>query len=524
MDPLGKTVEIETKNDKELSSYSDEMMIVTAPVEDLSLGIAKCSLDGAHVPSLKKKLIVLDINGLLADVVSPPPKDRKADATFARRAIFQRPSYFEFLEFCFDKFEVGIWSSRMKKNVDRVINFLMGDMKNRLLFCWDLSQCTETSFKTLENKHKYVVFKDLRKLWDKHDPNLPWEKGYYNESNTLLLDDSPYKALLNPPNTSVFPRTFTYQDESDNSLAEGGDLRAYLDGLANAEDMHKYVEEHPFGQEGISEASDSWNFYRLKIVTTSFEDLSSEITDCCLDGAHVPSLKKKLIVLDINGLLADVVSPPPKDYKADATILEKAIFKRPSYLEFLEFCFDKFEVGIWSSGTRRTVVRLINFLMGDMKNRLLFCWDLFQCTKTSFKILENRPKYVVFKELRKLWDKHDPKLPWEKGYYNESNTLLLDDSPYKALLNPPNTSVFPRTFTYQDESDNSLDLRCETKHPLIDQNITIFMAAEGGDLRVYLDGLANAEDMRKYIEEHPFGQEGISEASESWNFYRMAID
>ncbi|KAG4911730.1 hypothetical protein JHK82_052332 [Glycine max] len=253
------------KNDKELSSFTDEMkMTLAASVikEDLSSEISKFSLDGTQVRSLKKRLIVLDINGLLADVVSPPPKGHKADATIARRAIFKRPSYLEFLEFCFDKFEVGIWSSRMKKNVDRVIDYLMGDMKKRLLFCWDLSHCIETTFKTLENKHKSVVFKDLRKLWDKHDLDLPWEKGYFNESNTLLLDDSPYKALFNPPNTSVFPHTFTYQNESDNSLAEGGELRIYLDGLANAEDMHKYIEEHPFGQEGINETSESWDFYR----------------------------------------------------------------------------------------------------------------------------------------------------------------------------------------------------------------------------------------------------------------------
>ncbi|KAI9087314.1 hypothetical protein K1719_030784 [Acacia pycnantha] len=69
----------------------------------------------------------------------------------------------------------------------------------------DHSQCTPTSFGTLENKHKPLVFKDLRKIWEKRDPNLPWEKGYYHESNTLLLDDSPYKALLNPPHTSDLP-------------------------------------------------------------------------------------------------------------------------------------------------------------------------------------------------------------------------------------------------------------------------------------------------------------------------------
>jgi hypothetical protein len=65
-------------------------------------------------------------------------------------------------------------------------------------FFQDLSHCTATKFKTLEDKHKPIVFKELRKIWEKHDPTLPWEKGYYNESNTLLLDDSPYKALLNP--------------------------------------------------------------------------------------------------------------------------------------------------------------------------------------------------------------------------------------------------------------------------------------------------------------------------------------
>ncbi|CAJ2649559.1 unnamed protein product [Trifolium pratense] len=37
----------------------------------------------------------------------------------------------------------------------------------------DLSHCTETSFKTLENKHKPLVLKDLRKIWDKYNPNLP---------------------------------------------------------------------------------------------------------------------------------------------------------------------------------------------------------------------------------------------------------------------------------------------------------------------------------------------------------------
>ncbi|KAL0335529.1 UNVERIFIED_CONTAM: hypothetical protein Sradi_4764800 [Sesamum radiatum] len=62
----------------------------------------------------------------------------------------------------------------------------------------DQSHCTDTGFTTIEKRHKPLLLKKLKKLWDKCDPDLPWERGVYNESNTLLLDDTPYKALSNP--------------------------------------------------------------------------------------------------------------------------------------------------------------------------------------------------------------------------------------------------------------------------------------------------------------------------------------
>lgn len=54
------------------------------------------------------------------------------------------------------------------------------------------SMCTITKFKTLENLDEASVLKDQRKCWD--DAVV---KGQYNKSNILLLDDSPYKALIN---------------------------------------------------------------------------------------------------------------------------------------------------------------------------------------------------------------------------------------------------------------------------------------------------------------------------------------
>jgi hypothetical protein len=54
--------------------------------------------------------------------------------------------------------------------------------------------------------HKPIVLKELRKLWNKEEPGLPWQEGEFSPSNTLLVDDSPYKALRNP----VFAQPFSY--------------------------------------------------------------------------------------------------------------------------------------------------------------------------------------------------------------------------------------------------------------------------------------------------------------------------
>ncbi|KAL8170449.1 hypothetical protein V2J09_022253 [Rumex salicifolius] len=198
----------------------------------------------------RKKLLILDINGILADVVYPPPKGYKADIRISGRAVFTRPHCRDFLKFCLERFQVGIWSSRSKKLVDRILDYLIGDLRERLTFCWDISQCTESQFRTLENRHKVMVFKELRMLWEKRDSSLPWRNGDYSELNTLLLDDSPYKALLNPVRSGITA-----------SRGPNGKIRAYLEEVAMAENVQEYIENHPFGQCAITERSMSWEFY-----------------------------------------------------------------------------------------------------------------------------------------------------------------------------------------------------------------------------------------------------------------------
>ncbi|KAI3726168.1 hypothetical protein L1987_65965 [Smallanthus sonchifolius] len=211
-----------------------------------------------------KKLVILDVNGLLADVSAHRPYGiRKPDKYIRERPIFKRPYLDDFMRFCFDRFHVGIWSSRTMKNLDPMIDYLLGHWKKELLFLWDGSKCTKSGIGSIEVDAKTIVVKDLRKIWDADDPDNSWVKGTFHESNTLLLDDSPYKALVNPKHTGIFPASYNYKNWGDNFLGPKGDLQNYLEGLAAADDVKTYVEQHPFGQGAIDEHSPDWPFYSL---------------------------------------------------------------------------------------------------------------------------------------------------------------------------------------------------------------------------------------------------------------------
>ncbi|CAN0922879.1 hypothetical protein LINGRAHAP2_LOCUS33275 [Linum grandiflorum] len=211
-----------------------------------------------------KKLLILDLNGLLVDVVSRP-KDRKPDKCVGNRSFFPRPFYLDFLKFCFERFHVAVWSSRTKYFPSSLsyINIPSFDP------VYDQSHCTITQFRTVENRHKPLVFKELKRVWEKQDSQLPWERGYFNESNTLLVDDSPYKALLNPVHSAIYPDSYSYQDVDDNSLGDGGNIRVYLEQICGAEHVQKFVEMNPFGQKAVNEGNDSWSFY-LQVISTLY--------------------------------------------------------------------------------------------------------------------------------------------------------------------------------------------------------------------------------------------------------------
>ncbi|XP_070035954.1 uncharacterized protein [Nicotiana tomentosiformis] len=156
------------------------------------------------------------------------------------------------MKFCLERFEVGLWSSAMELKHGSVLDNIMVGLRPKLLFVWDQGKCIDSGFKCLEKKEKPIFLKQMKKIWENKYHILPFRGGKFSESNILMIDDEPHVALLNPPNTAVFPPIFKVGNGRDTFLGPKGDLRKFLDGLADADDVPTYVKEHPFGQPAIT--------------------------------------------------------------------------------------------------------------------------------------------------------------------------------------------------------------------------------------------------------------------------------
>ncbi|TFJ86487.1 hypothetical protein NSK_002144 [Nannochloropsis salina CCMP1776] len=114
----------------------------------------------------------------------------------------------------------------------------------RLAFIWDGKRCTYNGETDPVKPGKPIAFKELRRLWESKDV-----AGLFGPSNTLMIDDSRYKASLNPPHTAIHPPAWDDPDAhaSDDALGPSGNVRLYLQALLNSEvSVPDFVSATPF--------------------------------------------------------------------------------------------------------------------------------------------------------------------------------------------------------------------------------------------------------------------------------------
>ncbi|EKU23302.1 hypothetical protein NGA_0707200 [Nannochloropsis gaditana CCMP526] len=135
----------------------------------------------------RPKLLILDLNGLLVH----------------RVFVGEGP-------------RAGVWTTASAINATPLLKGLLPEEDvARLAFIWDGKRCTYNGETDPAKPGKPIAFKELRRLWESKDV-----AGLFGPSNTLMIDDSRYKASLNPPHTAIHPPAWDDPDAhaSDDAL------------------------------------------------------------------------------------------------------------------------------------------------------------------------------------------------------------------------------------------------------------------------------------------------------------------
>lgn len=127
---------------------------------------------------LPKKLLILDIDETLI-FASEQPLKREADFRVGQYHIYNRPDLTAFVDYCFEWFDVAIWTSSSPLYAEEIVKAIIPDPM-RLAFIWASDRGTLAY--DLETGEQYAT-KNLKKL----------KRLGYTLETVIAVDDSPEK-------------------------------------------------------------------------------------------------------------------------------------------------------------------------------------------------------------------------------------------------------------------------------------------------------------------------------------------
>ena len=153
----------------------------------------------------RKPLIVLDLNNVICfreytlDQRRFAHLDHKG-TLLGRHMTWIRPGWESARDDLFNRYEVAVWSSCKRENLNLLLDFLFGDYKDKLLFAWDQSECVIDG-NSVKRPNQPNLTKPLSKVWERFLA--------YGPHNTKIVDDSMEKIRCNPPNCVILVEPWT---------------------------------------------------------------------------------------------------------------------------------------------------------------------------------------------------------------------------------------------------------------------------------------------------------------------------
>lgn len=197
--------------------------------------LTACTSPPSSLRDPQHLLVVIDLNGTL---LYRPQKKRPTHFSM-------RPHAQTFLKYCITTFTVVIWSSARPHNVDAMCEtILTPNMRSKVAAIWarDKFGLTRTDFNL-----RVICYKRLSKLWE--DPDIARTHPAYDEglrwdqTNTVLIDDSREKARSEPYNLIEVPEWYGNRNERDEILPQVHD---YLNHLSKHSDVSACLHSSPW--------------------------------------------------------------------------------------------------------------------------------------------------------------------------------------------------------------------------------------------------------------------------------------
>ncbi|KAF4629449.1 hypothetical protein G7Y89_g8693 [Cudoniella acicularis] len=165
-------------------------------------------------------LVIIDLNGTM--VFRP---SRKAPTKYVPRPHAKR-----FLEYCINTFNVIIWSSAKPENVNYIVDSIISpELRKQVIAIWGRDKF---GLSPKDYDMRVQCYKRLTTIWDhplvaKSHPEFA-SGGRWDQTNTVLVDDSVEKGRSEPFNIIKIPEFFGDANERGEILPQVHDYLNYL--------------------------------------------------------------------------------------------------------------------------------------------------------------------------------------------------------------------------------------------------------------------------------------------------------
>ncbi|KAF4985661.1 hypothetical protein FGRMN_11129 [Fusarium graminum] len=197
--------------------------------------LAQAKLSPERLAKPRRILIVMDLNGTL---LHRPNKRRPFHFT-------ERPHATTFLSYLLETFHVAIWSSARPENVNKMVEQLLTpEQVEQCLVVWGRDSF---GLSGEDYNSKVQVYKRLTTIWT--NPRVmaahprAHKGGLWDQTNTILVDDSFEKGRSEPFNMLILPEFAGLAKETPNVLPQVHD---YINELAHQSDISRFVRQSPF--------------------------------------------------------------------------------------------------------------------------------------------------------------------------------------------------------------------------------------------------------------------------------------